>query len=202
MVSDTRYAILGLLLQGPSHGYKIASRFDELFGPGWAINRGQVSDMLRTLERKSWVESLGSPETPRGSQRYRITPAGEHAFVKWLSGRPLSTRSHREPLHLKLAMTGPKDAHRLLKDIEIEKQACLDRLNAYTAEEACPLPANASDWETLTREAIDEDVTTQLDAKLEWLEKLRKRIEHRLSERSQDISVEAGVQPGRRDAAA
>jgi DNA-binding PadR family transcriptional regulator len=202
MVPDTRYAILGLLLQGPSHGYKIAARFDELFGPGWAINQGQVSDMLRTLERSGWVESLGPPETAGGPKRYRITPAGEHAFVKWLSGRPSSTRSHREPLHLKLAMTGPEDAHRLLKDIEIAKQACVDRLNAYTTEEACSLPANASEWETLAREAIDEDVTTQLDAKLEWLEKLRKRIEHRLSERSQDIPVQAGVQPRRRDAAA
>jgi DNA-binding PadR family transcriptional regulator len=202
MVSDTRYAILGLLLSGPSHGYKIATRFDELFGPGWAINRGQVSDMLRTLKRKGWVESLGPPETPQGSQRYRITPMGEQAFAKWLSGRPSSTRSHREPLHLKLAMTGPEDAHRLLKDIEIEKQSCVDRLSAYNAENACPLPASASEWETLAREAIDEDVTTQLHAKLEWLENLRKRVEHRLSEHSQDISVETGVQPGRRDAAA
>jgi DNA-binding PadR family transcriptional regulator len=202
MVPDTRYAILGLLLQGPSHGYKIGTRFDELFGPGWAINRGQVSDMLRTLERNGWIESLGPPETPRGSQRYRITPTGEHAFVEWFSGRPSSTRSHREPLHLKLAMAGPQDAHRVLKDIEIEKQSCVDRLNAYNAENACPLPASAGEWEKLAREAIDEDVTTQLHAKLEWLENLRKRVEHRLSERSQDISVETGVQPGRRDAAA
>jgi DNA-binding PadR family transcriptional regulator len=202
MVSDTRYAILGLLLRAPNHGYRIAARFDELFGPGWAINRGQVSDMLSTLERKGWVESLGPPETPRGSQRYRITPAGEHAFAKWLSGRPSSTRSHREPLHLKLAMTGPQDAHRLLKDIEIEKQACVDRLSAYNAENACPLPATASTWETLAREAIDEDVTTQLHAKLEWLENLRKRVEYRLSEGSQDISAATGVQPARRDAAA
>jgi DNA-binding PadR family transcriptional regulator len=202
MVPDTRYAILGLLLQGPSHGYKIAARFDELFGPGWAINRGQVSDMLRTLERKGWVESLGFPETTRGSQRCGITPIGECAFAQWLAGRPSSTRSHREPLHLKLAMAGPQDAHHLLKDIEIERQACVDRLNAYTTENACPLPANAGDWETLAREAIDEDVTTQLHAKLEWLENLRLRVEHRLSERSQDSSMETGVQPGRKDAVA
>ena len=201
MVSDTRYAILGLLLQGPSHGYKIGTRFDELFGPGWAINRGQISAMLRTLERKGWVEILDTP-TPRGSQRYRITSTGEHAFVQWLSGRPSSTRSHREPLHLKLAMAGPEDAHRLLKDIEIEKQACVDRLNAYTTEEARFPAAHASEWETLARDAIDEDVTTQLDAKLEWLEKLRKRVEHHLAEHPQDtITVETGM-PQRRDAAA
>ncbi|HXB66423.1 MAG TPA: hypothetical protein VNV42_16280 [Solirubrobacteraceae bacterium] len=122
--------------------------------------------------------------------------------MKWLAGRPSSIRSHREPLHLKLAMTGPGDAHRLLKDIEIEKQACVDRLNAYTAENACPLPENASEWETLAREAIDEDVTTQLHGKLEWLENLRLRVERRLSEHSQGISVETGVLPRRTDAAA
>jgi DNA-binding PadR family transcriptional regulator len=202
MVPDTRYAILGLLLRGPSHGYELATCFGELFGPGWAINRGQVYDMLRTLKSKGWVEPLDPPETPQDSQSYRITRQGERAFVEWLAKPLCRSRPHRETLHLKLALAGPQDAHHLLKDIEIEKQACVDRLNAYTAENACPPPANASEWETLAREAIDEDVTTQLHAKLEWLENLRKRVEHRLSEHSQDISEETGVQPGRKDAAA
>jgi Transcriptional regulator PadR-like family len=80
MVPDTRYAILGLLLRGPSHGYELAKRFAELLGPGLAINRGQVYDMLANLERKGWVERLGSPETLGGSQSYQITTKGERAF--------------------------------------------------------------------------------------------------------------------------
>jgi DNA-binding PadR family transcriptional regulator len=204
MVPDTRYAILGLLLRGPSHGYELAARFGELLGPGWAIDRGQVYDMLRTLKSKGWVEPLNSPETTQDSQSYRITPEGERAFVDWLAKPLHRSRPHRAGLHLKLTLAGTQDAHHLLKDIDIEKQACVSRLNAYTVENACPLPANASEWETLAREAVDEDVTTQLHAKLEWLENLRKRVEHRLSEHPQNTSGEAGdgAQSGRSDAAA
>jgi DNA-binding PadR family transcriptional regulator len=202
MVQDTRYAILGLLLRGPSHGYELATHFGELLGPGWAIDRGQVYDMLRTLKSKGWVEPLDPPDTPQDAQSHQITPEGERAFVEWLAKPLHRSRPHRAGLHLKLALAGPRDAQRLLKDIEIEKQACVNRLNAYTVENACPLPTNASEWETLAREAIDEGVTTQLHAELEWLENLRKRVEHRLSEHPQDTSGEAGAQSGRRDAAA
>jgi DNA-binding PadR family transcriptional regulator len=202
MVPDTRYAILGLLLRGPSHGYELATRFSELFGPGWAINRGQVYDMLGTLKKRGWVEPLDPPETPQDSQSYRITHQGERAFAEWLAKPAHRSSPHRETLHLKLALTGPEDACRLLKDIEIETQACVDRLNAYTTENACPLPANASEWEMLAREAIDEDVTTQLHGRLEWLKNLRMRVEHRLSEHSQDTSPGTDAQSKRRDAAA
>lgn len=201
MVPDTRYAILGLLLRAPSHGYELAKRFGELFGPGWAINRGQVYDMLGGLERKGWVERLGPSETPGGSQSYRITPKGERAFAKWLAKHSSHPGPHRETLYLKLVLAGPQDAHHLLKDIEIEKQACIDKLNAYKNENARP-PANASEWETLAREAIDEAVTTQLHGKLEWLEKLQQRVEHRLSEHPQDTPGETDDQSRRRDAAA
>lgn len=201
MVPDTRYAILGLLLQGPSHGYELATRFGELFGPGWTINRGQVSEILHNLESKDWVESLGPPETPRGSQRYRIMPIGEHAFVKWISKPDSHARPHRTTLYLKLVLAGPQNAHHLLEAIDAQKQACIDQLSAYTTESACLPPANASEWETLAREMIDEDVTTRLDGELELLRKIRKRVEHRLLKLSQDTPEHTDV-PKRRDVAA
>jgi DNA-binding PadR family transcriptional regulator len=202
MVPDTRYAILGLLLQGPGHGYGLATRFGELLGPGWAINRGQVYDMLHNLADKGWVERLSPPETHGGSQSYRITDKGEHAFAKWLAKHSRRSHPYREAFYLRLALTGPQNAHQLLKTIDIEKQACIDQLDAYTAENACP-PAKASEWETLAREMIDEDVTTRLHGRLEWLEKVRIRVEHRLAERSRDTpSTDTGIQSGLRDAAA
>lgn len=190
MVPDTRYAILGLLLRGPSHGYELATRFAEL--SGWAINRGQVSEILHNLERKGWVESLDPPKTLRGSQRYRITPKGEHTFAKWISKPSSHARPHRATLYLKLVLAGPQNAHHLLKAIDAQKQACVDQLNAYTTESACRPPTNASEWETIAREMIDEDVTTRLDGELDLLEKMRERVEHRLLKLSQDT----GVQPG------
>jgi DNA-binding PadR family transcriptional regulator len=187
---------LGLLLPGPSHCYELATRFAELCGPGWAINRGQVSEILHNLESKGWVESLGPPETPRGSQRYQITPKGEHAFAEWISKPSSHARPHRATLYLKLVLAGPQNAHHLLKAIDAQKQACVDQLNAYTTESAYHPPTNASEWETLAREVIDEDVTTRLDGELEFLKKMRKRVEHRLLKLSQDPPEDTGVQSG------
>jgi DNA-binding PadR family transcriptional regulator len=158
----------------------LATRFAELCGPGWAINRGQVSEILHNLEGKGWVESLGPPETARGSQRYQIKPEGEHAFATWISKSSPHARPHRATLYLKLVLAGPQNMHHLLKAIDAQKQACVDQLNAYTTESARRPPANASEWETLAREMIDEDVTTRLDGELDLLEKMRKRVEHRL----------------------
>jgi DNA-binding PadR family transcriptional regulator len=201
MVPDTRYAILGLLLREPSHGYGLATRFGELLGPGWAINRGQVYDMLHRLANKDLVERLGPPDTPGGLQDYRITDKGEHAFAKWLAKQSLRSLPHRETFYLKLALAGPENAQQVLKIIDIEKQACIDQLAAYAAESACP-PAKASEWETLAREMIDEDVTGRLHERLEWLEKVRTRVEH-LSEHPQDTSSgETDIQSRHRDAAA
>ena len=203
MVPDTRYAILGLLIQEPSHGYELTNRFAEIVGPGWGISSGQIYEMLKTLAEEGWVERLGLPHATRGSQRYKITHEGERVFAKWVSSTSSSKRSHRETLYLKLALTGPQDAHLRLQEIEIEKQACVDQLNTYAANTA-PAPANPDEWETFAREAIDEDVTRQLHGKLEWLENLRKRIEHRLSQ-SPPGDTRAGAstqQTARRDTAA
>jgi DNA-binding PadR family transcriptional regulator len=193
MVPDTRYAILGLLrLRGPSHGYGLRKLFGELLGPGWEINRGQVYEMLSNLVEKHWVECLDPPGTSRDSKTYRITPEGEREFADWHAEHPQRSSRHRDALYLRLVLAEPGSEHHLLEDIAIAKQTCLDKLAAYTAN-ACPLPEAAGEWERLAREAIDEDVTTDLHAKLEWLEKLRRRVEHHLAARSRDAAGETDV---------
>jgi DNA-binding PadR family transcriptional regulator len=177
MVPDTRYAILGLLVRhGQSHGYELAVRFGELFGPGWQINRGQVYNMLHTLEAEGWVEPVPGPGGRRRVLRYRATGNGEHAFAAWLSKPCAYTRVHRDALYLQLALARPQDARHLLESIAIQKQACVDRLQAY-AEAPYRARAGADEWEILAREAIDEATTTELHGDLDWLSKMERRVE-------------------------
>jgi DNA-binding PadR family transcriptional regulator len=201
MVPDTRYAILGLLARKPSHGYELAMRFDELFGPGWEINRGQVYDMLSTLEEKRWVEGLPAHQGGRTVKRYQITHRGERALGEWLVRPCADAPPQRETLYLKLALARPQDAVHLLECIARREQSCVDRLRVY-AEGTRSARPGASEWDTLAREMIDEATATQLHGDLEWLSKMRARIEHAL-ERS-DVSEPAidDLTSGRDSAAA
>lgn len=193
MVPHTRYAILGLLAREPSYGYELAARFGELLGPGWRLNRGQVYDMLRTLEKAGLVEAMPGPPGAREVKRYCIKDAGEEVYTGWLAAPCTEAQPHRQAFYLKLALSRPKDAPRLLESIALREQACIDQLRDY-AEEASSAPREAGDWdawEILAREMIDEATTTHLHAELEWLGKMRSRIEARLE------SLQAASAPAR-----
>jgi DNA-binding PadR family transcriptional regulator len=200
MVPDTRYAILGLLARRPDHGYELAVRFGQLVGPGWAINRGQVYDMLGILEGDGLVECVSRPRMRRNVKHYRITQRGEQALAEWLSTPCTAARPLREALYLKLALARPQDVEHLLESIAAREQACVDRLRAY-AEEARGAPPDASEWEIVTREAIDEAVTIQLDGELAWLSKMRKRLEA-LPGQAEGSTALAHQTPTRSDTAA
>ena len=78
-------------------------------------------------------------------------------------------------LWLKLALARPQDAALLLESFAAQERGCVERLQAYSEE--VHAPAGASEWERLARELIDEATTIQLHGELEWLSKMRARIE-------------------------
>jgi DNA-binding PadR family transcriptional regulator len=183
MVPDTRYAILGLLLREPSHGYELAIRFGELFGPGWEINKGQVYGMIQTLEQKGLVERIPGARKARNPQRYRATAQGQTEFEQWIRTSSRRVRPTRDTLYLKLALSGPQHAQHLLESIATQEQACVDRLRAY-AESPRPITHAANELEALAREMIDEATSTQLHGELEWLAKMRSRVQRILDRQS------------------
>jgi DNA-binding PadR family transcriptional regulator len=72
-------AILGLLREGPMHGYEVKQRLVD-FG-FWRISFGSVYPALRRLEHSGWVEvSSGSGRR----KEYRITAEGKEHFQQIL----------------------------------------------------------------------------------------------------------------------
>lgn len=188
MVSETRYAILGLLARKPSHGYELVARFGELFGPGWEINRGQVYEMLETLREAGWAECLPFRQGGRKLKVHQITQAGDEALAEWHARPCGGAHPQREELYLKLALARPQDAPHLLRSIAIQEQACVDLLRRYATEDTSLVSDETGEWETLARETIDEATTTRLHGELDCLSKMRKRIEHFL-ERLQSLRI-------------
>ena len=80
------HVLLGLLADGPAHGYDLKRLHDERFAGSRGLAYGQVYTALAKLERDGFVEvagvvSDGGPERTT----YAITAAGRGALEAWLA---------------------------------------------------------------------------------------------------------------------
>jgi DNA-binding PadR family transcriptional regulator len=99
-----KYGILGLLVEGPLHGYEVKNRFESLLGGSWEVNFGQVYTTLQRLERDQLVEAAGQ-RGDRGKQAYRLTDGGRQELDQWLSRPETEPQQLREEIYVKLLLT-------------------------------------------------------------------------------------------------
>jgi len=80
----TEYGLLGLLLDGPAHGYDLQQRLHAGLGAVWRVAWSQLYKVLHDLEERGWVCST-SCASPSGPPRttYSATQAGLQAFFEW-----------------------------------------------------------------------------------------------------------------------
>lgn len=115
------YALLGLLREGPRHGYGLAAAFgpEGRLGIALRLKMSQMYAYLRKLERQGLL--VARDETGASSHRARrvfaLTEAGERAFDAWLAAPVATTREVRLAFLLKLAFTldDPARARTLLE---------------------------------------------------------------------------------------
>ena len=74
-------AVLGLLSEGPLHGYEVRRRLDVRLGIFRALSYGTLYPCLRTLQAQGWVRELSAAPEPGPARRrervvYEITDPG------------------------------------------------------------------------------------------------------------------------------
>jgi DNA-binding PadR family transcriptional regulator len=90
------FVILGLIRLQPTHGYDLFRTLqqDEGIGLIWQVKPGRLYALLEKLEGQGWLEPDVKPgERFSNRKEYRLTPAGEDAFLEWLHS-PV-TAAHR-----------------------------------------------------------------------------------------------------------
>ncbi|MEO7002213.1 MAG: PadR family transcriptional regulator [Ktedonobacterales bacterium] len=100
------YALLGLLREGPTHGYRLAVAFapDGRLGMILRLKMSQMYAYLRKLERAGWLRAWDEPtETHHMRHVFALTAEGERAFDAWLHEPVWATREIRLTFLLKLA---------------------------------------------------------------------------------------------------
>jgi PadR family transcriptional regulator AphA len=81
----TEYALLGVLMSGPKHGYEILQCLETGLGPAWSVSTSQLYVLLKRLEREGLVSSTLQTQDTRPSKRvFSLMPTAEKKFLDWL----------------------------------------------------------------------------------------------------------------------
>lgn len=83
LVNKTRYAILGMLLDGPSTGYEIKSLMKRSTVYFWRESDSTLYPMLKLLAQEGKVQSTIAYVGKKKKEIYSITESGRMEFKDW-----------------------------------------------------------------------------------------------------------------------
>jgi DNA-binding PadR family transcriptional regulator len=182
-VTSLELAVLGLLKEGPMHGYELRKRLSLTLGPLYAVSYGSLYPCLKRLKKAEWVRE-GAPEVKprrkratddatkpvrvsrRARKAYVITPEGEQFFFDQLEqGASYDTDGDRFQTRFAFFRYLPADAR--LRALEHRKAYLEQKLAEFNES----LRMTRERMDAYSRSLIDHGVeTTQQD--IRWLEGL------------------------------
>ncbi|MFC4866385.1 PadR family transcriptional regulator [Streptomonospora arabica] len=162
------HTVLGLLENGPAHGYDIKRAYDERFGIDRPMHYGQVYAALARLLKKGLVE-VAATESGAGPERkrYAITDAGVTDLDAWLATPEAPQQYLQSTLYAKvvLALLAGRPAADLL---DAQRGAHLEAMRDLTRRKA---------GGDLAEILICDHALFHLEADLRWLELTAARLD-------------------------
>jgi DNA-binding PadR family transcriptional regulator len=162
------YVLLGLLEEGPRHGYELKRDYDSLFAQAKPVKFGQIYSTLARLERDGLIDLTGA-ERGQGPERkrYAITEDGVTDLDEWLR-EPVPPEPHLQNIlftKVVLALFSNRPAQRYL---DSQRAQHLRRMKQLTRakEKGSLLDALAADYALF-----------HLEADLKWIEVTSARLD-------------------------
>ncbi|HEY7358214.1 MAG TPA: PadR family transcriptional regulator, partial [Ktedonobacterales bacterium] len=121
------YALLGLLWDGPRHGYELHRAFaaDQELGAICRLEQSQLYAFLKKLEHLGYLESTLEPQEGRPPRRVvGLTRAGRATFRQWIEAPVPRPREVRLLFLLKLYFARAFGAETILTLITRQIEAC------------------------------------------------------------------------------
>ena len=132
-----KQAILGLLSNGPVHGYDLKSAFEEQLVPDGNLNFGQVYTTLDRMKRDGLVGQRVVSQAERPDKKvYALTDAGRRELKQWLSTPSALDLDLRNETFLKLMVARSVSCTHPVEVLAVERRACLIRLHEMTQARA------------------------------------------------------------------
>jgi DNA-binding PadR family transcriptional regulator len=128
------YALLCLLVRGPSTGYDLARRLRRPIGYYWTARHTQIYPELARLAIAGLVTyEAGSGPGPREKKTYTITDSGRDALAAWLV-TPSAPRVPKDELLLKTYAVAAADPHRMAHSYLDAADTHAQRLAEYRSQ--------------------------------------------------------------------
>jgi DNA-binding PadR family transcriptional regulator len=128
------YALLCLLVRGPSTGYDLARRLRRPIGYYWTARHTQIYPELARLATAGLVTyEAGAGPGPREKKTYSITDSGRDALAGWLVTPP-APRVPKDELLLKTYAVAAADPHRMAHIYQAAADTHAQRLAEYRSQ--------------------------------------------------------------------
>lgn len=130
---SARHTLLGLLAEGPAHGYGLGQRLSAKLGPAWEINSGQVSQTLARLEEEGLVRAVNDETASRSRKRnFELTEPGAVELNRWFDSETAGVRVMSPEFLAKVNLGGPERCEASLAHITDVETDCLEKLEKLT----------------------------------------------------------------------
>jgi DNA-binding PadR family transcriptional regulator len=131
------YVLLGLIRRRPVHGYELLARWNEAGGIGlvWRVKPGRFYAALDKLEHMEYLSlTLVAGDAFPLRKEYRITAAGEQAFLDWMRTPVPAARELRQDFVAKLYFATDVDPRVMEELFSRQLSACRRWLDAVQEE--------------------------------------------------------------------
>jgi DNA-binding PadR family transcriptional regulator len=181
------YIALGLLINGPNHGYDLHQELESTFGTVWQAGRSKLYATLAKLEARGDLMVTREPQADRPPRKvYALTDAGRKRFEQWLIEPTTQPREVRTVIPVKLRffeMLERHDADALLDAQIAICTARIERERKRWAAEAGDVEEQSSSQaeppvlhDDLFYDLIFEFRRRQLLGMIDWLKYCKTRL--------------------------
>jgi DNA-binding PadR family transcriptional regulator len=169
------FAILGLLLEAPMHGYELRKQLGLRLGGFRAFSYGSLYPALRRLQRAGLIAEEGEPVTgwsKRARRVYRITAEGKERFAELLAESGPQTWDD-ESFGVHLAFFSRTPAEIRMRILEGRRRTVEERREGLRAA----LARAGEQIDRYTRELQELGLDTT-EREVRWLNELIERERH------------------------
>lgn len=131
--NNSFFAVLGLLMKGPSSGYDIRKQFNGSLRYFWSESYGQIYPVLKDLVRDGYAR-VEEANNSRQKKLYWITPEGEAVYRRWLA-EPTNPIQYRDELLLKVYLGSRQEINEIINLFRQECNALEQQLAVYNANQ-------------------------------------------------------------------